>query len=352
MKTKLFLICVIAFVLVACAAPPPTATSVPTPDHGATIKSLVDTLNVGNVDAAMAFFADDATQTQTPPPSGQPGVRTGKDQIRGFYNGLVADHFSVELSNVKAIGDKVTYTCSFSTDTYKKMGVAPIVTNEEAVFTGGKIKSQTITVSPESLAKIQAAMAAQAKPTPPAKKVLVLLSWENSLDMELMLTKEVGVMVSMLEKAGYKPVVASPSAQPLVGSATTLKPDLKLADVKVEDYAGFIVPCLAVPETGFTVPPEAAAIVKKAVGLGKPVAAQLAGVFTLAKADVLSGKQFAIGSGYEKYIPDGIYKGVGVVQDGNLITSGTCPRMAKAGVAPDGTPELTQKLIALLASAR
>jgi len=51
--------------LVACAAPtpvpptptaiPPTATPVPTPDPTAVIKSLVDALNAGNVDASMAF---------------------------------------------------------------------------------------------------------------------------------------------------------------------------------------------------------------------------------------------------------------------------------------------------------
>jgi polyhydroxybutyrate depolymerase len=171
MKTKLFLIgalCVLA--LVACAAPPPTATPVPpptpvpTPDPASLIKELVDVLNAGNVDAAIAFFTDDATQTQQPPPSGTSGVRTGKEQIRVFYKGLLDDHFNVELSNVKVAGDKVTYTCTFSTDSYKKMGVAPLVTMEEAVFVGGKIKSQTINVSPESLAKIQAAMtAAQAK---------------------------------------------------------------------------------------------------------------------------------------------------------------------------------------------
>ena len=62
-----------------------------------------------------------------------------------------------------------------------------------------------------------------------------------------MLTKEVGVMVDMLEKAGYKVVVASASGQPITGGATTLKPDLKLADVNVDDYAGIVLPCMAVP---------------------------------------------------------------------------------------------------------
>jgi len=332
---------------------PPAPTPVPTADPASVIKALADALNAGNVDAAVAFYTDDATQTQQPPPAGQSGVRTGKEQIRGFVKGLVADHFSGELSNLKVAGDKITFTSTFSTDTYRKLGIAPLVTVEEAVFEGGKIKSQTVNVTPESLAKIQAAMAAaQANSAPPAKKVLVLLWVESSQAMELMLTKEVGVMVSMLEKAGYKVVVASASGNPLVGGATTLKPDLKLADVKVDDYAGLILPCLAPTMAGTVIPPEAAEIVRKAVTLGKPVAAQVAGVFTLSKAGVLSGKQFAIAAPYVSYVPEGIYKGAGVIQDGNLITSGTCPFMARAGTFPDGTAELTQKLIDALASAR
>jgi hypothetical protein len=170
-KTKLFCasalaLCVIA--LVACAAPTPTATPVPPPDPTALIKSLVAALNAGNEDAAMAFYADDAVRTQQPPPSGQSGTWTGKEQIRGVVKGMIADHFSVELSNLKAAGDKVTYTCTFYMDTYRKMGIAPLVVNEEAVFVSGKIKSQAVTITPESLAKIQAAMAAaQAKVATP-----------------------------------------------------------------------------------------------------------------------------------------------------------------------------------------
>ena len=176
MKAKLFHVSAIVLVLVtlaACAAPaaaPPTPTLAPPDDPVSVIKALVDALNAGDVEAAVAFYADDALRTQQPPPAGQSGVWTGKEQVRGFVKGLVTDHFKVELSNLKAAGDKITYTCTFSTDTYRKLGVAPLVVVEEALFERGKIKSQTVTVTPESVAKIQAAMAAaQAKaatPTP------------------------------------------------------------------------------------------------------------------------------------------------------------------------------------------
>lgn len=44
-------------------------------------------------------------------------------------------------------------------------------------------------------------------------------------------------------------------------------------------------------------------------------------------------------------LKSGIYRGNGVVQDGNIITSGICPMMAKLTGVQDGTARLTQKLI-------
>jgi protease I len=179
---------------------------------------------------------------------------------------------------------------------------------------------------------------------------VLLVAEEQSEAMELMLTKEVGVMVNMLEKAGYKVVVASVSGQPIKGASTTLKPDLKLADVKVEDYAGIILPCMAVPLDPPFPPDEAVEIVKKGMALGKPMAAQVGGVLILNAAGVLDGKQFALFSELKDLIPNGIYKGEGVVQDGNIITSGICPYLAQFTSQADGTPELTQKFIDTLAS--
>ena len=181
---------------------------------------------------------------------------------------------------------------------------------------------------------------------------VLLIANEQSMDMELMLTKEVGVMVSMLDKAGFKVVVASASGQPIVGGIRTLWPDLKLADVRVDDYVGFIFPCMGVPLFPPRLPSEAFRVAKEAVAQGKPVAAQVSGVVTLGTAGVLEGKQFAASPRTRPLVPGGIYKGYGVVQDGNIITSGTCPYIATNWGRPDGTLELTQKLIDSLASMR
>ncbi len=183
-------------------------------------------------------------------------------------------------------------------------------------------------------------------------KVLMIVKHveEESADLELMLTKEVGVMTDMLEQAGFEVEVASTSGQPLVTGKTTLKPDLKLEDVRVADYAGFIMPCMAV---GFDVPllPEVAAVVKEAVAEGKPLAAQVDSVITLARAGLLSGKKYAFPEEWaaeQSVLKDAIHSGHGIVQDGKIITSGVCPFAANIFGFEDGTSKLTQALIAEL----
>ncbi|MCL5108579.1 MAG: DJ-1/PfpI family protein [Chloroflexi bacterium] len=192
-------------------------------------------------------------------------------------------------------------------------------------------------------------------PTPVPPKQVLLIAQEFSLDMELMLTKEVGVMVAMLEKAGYKVVVATASGQPIKTINAALKPDLTLAAVKLDDYAGVILPCMATAKTMVALagPPEAVEIVKQAVAKNKVVAAQDASVYLLAQAGVLKGKQYAVydGNTYEK-VPEAIYKGTGVVQDGNLITSGKCPMVAVVHQVPDTTVDVTLKFIEALAASR
>ncbi len=192
----------------------------------------------------------------------------------------------------------------------------------------------------------------------PKSKVLLIPREGTSRNLELMLTKEVGVMVTMLEKAGFEVVVATATATLIASENVTLKPNLKLVDVKVTDYAGFIIACMAVgiipapPQ-----PPEAVAIVKQAAAQEKPIAAQFGAVQILAEAGLLKGKRYAymfdplspsLGPRKDPRFADAIYGGTDVVQDGNIITSGICPYIGAMQNIPDGTTGLTQALIAVL----
>jgi putative intracellular protease/amidase len=177
-------------------------------------------------------------------------------------------------------------------------------------------------------------------------KVLMVLRPGDQDAADLMLTKEVGVMKSTLNEAGYTVVVATVTGQPIKGPTVSLKPDLKLSNVQVADYRGFILPCMAAG--GLPVPSEAVEVVKKAFGMRKPIAAQNSAVQVMSQSGALKGRHFAIAADLASSVAGGIYSGIGVVQDGNIVTSGTCPLMAEELNKPDGTVELVRKLIALM----
>ena len=180
-------------------------------------------------------------------------------------------------------------------------------------------------------------------------KVLLFIT-DGSRDLELMLTKEVVVMKELLEQSNFEVVITTLSGKTISVDSIVIEPDLKLKDVRIADYSGFIFPCMAPPwEKINNLDPEVVAFIKKISTEGKPLAAQTLSVADFAKAGVLVGKKYAftIEPDVNEY-PDfkgGIYSGEGVVQDGNIITSGTCPWKTREYEKPDGTRELTQLLV-------
>jgi protease I len=171
---------------------------------------------------------------------------------------------------------------------------------------------------------------------------------QKSGDLEYMLKKEAGVMKDTLEKSGYKVIVATLDGSSFTAGSTTVRADIKLADVKVAEYAGFILPCLAVPS--YPAPPEvspdAIALVKNAVSAGKPVAAQTGSLWTLAEAGLLKGKKYAYAFEEKSpYFAGATFAGTGVVRDGLIITSGICPYMALKSKDKDGTEQVALALV-------
>ncbi len=178
-----------------------------------------------------------------------------------------------------------------------------------------------------------------------APRVLLFIT-EGSPELEFMLTQEVGVMKEILEKSGFGVDLATVSGESLSAGSFRLDNVLKLTAVNTDIYSGFLFPCLGVQERDV---PEVDSLIRKAAEAGKTVAAQTGSVRYLARAGVLNGKKY----GY-RIEPDlsefpefegGIYCGTGVVQDGNIMTSGVCPMIARDEGLEDGTPRLAQMLI-------
>jgi putative intracellular protease/amidase len=183
-------------------------------------------------------------------------------------------------------------------------------------------------------------------------KVLLFIR-DGSPQLEYMLTNEVGIMSEILKVAGFEVTIATISGEVLKTDSITLTPDLKLSEVNIDDYAGFLLPCMA---AGDSLNSETVAFVKEVAKKSKPLAAQTGSIVTLAKAGVLSGKKFAFveeeGWNAKMYpeFNDGIYSGNDVIQDGIIITSGTCPWMARMANHQDGTTKLTLAMINVIKS--
>ena len=178
-------------------------------------------------------------------------------------------------------------------------------------------------------------------------QVLMILKDSPSHDLGLALHGEVAVMQKMLQWAGFRVVIASPSGEPLTAGGITVTPDLPLADVRMEEYEGVILPCMC-PEDDQPVP-GLAAIVGAALASGKPVAAQTGSVVALAKSGILTGRKFAYPEDWVSDVPEfgsSVYAGDWVVEDGNLITSAVSPYAAQVlHQEEDGTQALTGAFI-------
>jgi ketosteroid isomerase-like protein len=103
--------------------------------------------NRREIEAIMAFFADDAVLTQVPsPPDG--GTYNGKEQIRGWVEPQLPG-FRVDSRDYRASGDTVTWTSMLTGDLFRQMGFSdPIEARGEAVVREGKITSLTVTNPP------------------------------------------------------------------------------------------------------------------------------------------------------------------------------------------------------------
>jgi len=180
-------------------------------------------------------------------------------------------------------------------------------------------------------------------------KVLLFVT-DGSRDLELMLTKEVIVMKEILEHSDFEVVIATLSGKPISVDTVEVKTDLILSDVISSDYSGFMFPCMAPPwEKIYDPNSEVVAFIKKVSMEGKPMASQTLSVADFAKAGLLVEKKYAftLEPDVDEYpeFKGGIYSGEGVTQDGNILTSGTCPWKAREYGLQDGTRKLTELFI-------
>jgi ketosteroid isomerase-like protein len=122
-------------------------------DPEALARSAYEALNAGDVESALALYADDAALSL-----GAFGSFSGKEELRGSFENEVAKHATWELSDFQVEGDTVTFTSRYTNDDLQAIGIT-LEGTEVITIRDGKIATDTFTVTEESMAALQAAMA-------------------------------------------------------------------------------------------------------------------------------------------------------------------------------------------------
>jgi putative intracellular protease/amidase len=189
----------------------------------------------------------------------------------------------------------------------------------------------------------------QAEPCFGEREKVLLFIRNGSGDLDYTLRHEVGVMRHILEQAGFEVHLATVSGEPVTTDSIHLVPDVKLSDLVVTDYAGFMIPCMHAGVGPESVDPEAVEMAREVAEAEIPIAAQHAANIILARAGLLQGRIYTFHQevNVDQYpsLNGSEYGGTGVKQDGLVITSGVCPYISMLTGLDDGTVGLTHSLI-------
>ena len=134
-------------------------------DPVAVVTARAEAMNAGDVDAATAFFAEDAVYNIAPPqPPGVPPTFNGRDEIRGRLADLVDLNARMEIVITESEGDKVTTRTTYWADDITALGLPFLIGIEEYTIQDGQITLYTYTMTEESLAQVMAAMPPETLP--------------------------------------------------------------------------------------------------------------------------------------------------------------------------------------------
>jgi len=125
-------------VLLLVSSNPSLALDARHPDPVSVVAAAFAAQNVGNVDAALAMYTDDALITNS---RGKP-LPTGKEGVRHFHEANRAANVQFNLGpNAAVDGNKVTALTTTTIDFFEKVGLGPVEIGNVIIVDGDKIKS-------------------------------------------------------------------------------------------------------------------------------------------------------------------------------------------------------------------
>ena len=149
MKTRLISLAVLVVLLTL-----PMALYAQETDLEALVIASAEALNAGDLEAVLSYYADDAVFETVPF-----NKYTGKEEIRAYMEEAIALNATVEYEILQVEGDTVTSRTWYTDDDLRALGLN-LEGIEVATLQDGKIVTQTWTATDETMAALEAAMAA------------------------------------------------------------------------------------------------------------------------------------------------------------------------------------------------
>ena len=127
-------------------------------DPAAVAIASFEALNAGDVEADLAYFAEDAVVNIVPF-----GTYTGHEEIRAWMEKNMAVNARLEWEIVQVDGDTVTLKSWYTDDELQAIGIT-LEAEEQVTVKDGKIVVDTWVATDESIAALMAAMPPEALP--------------------------------------------------------------------------------------------------------------------------------------------------------------------------------------------
>jgi hypothetical protein len=109
------------------------------------VQALQDAMSRGDLDAAMAMYAEDAEFEFV-----GMGSLVGQEQIRGYKAYIAALNTDLQYSDCTAEGNSVTCKLTKNDDMLRKVAAGPVSHSMAFTFEGGLIQKQAVTTPPAS----------------------------------------------------------------------------------------------------------------------------------------------------------------------------------------------------------
>jgi hypothetical protein len=128
-------------------------------DPAAVISAYIAAVNAGDLEAILDLYADDAVHIFLPTADGSAGVCLGKEQFTMWYEQSLANGDRVELEDSTLIvdGNQATFLTQISSEPWRTLGLETLEAKADLVVIDGRIMTHVVSLTPESVRKLQAA---------------------------------------------------------------------------------------------------------------------------------------------------------------------------------------------------